>query len=440
MTQEQFPQPEQPQTPIEHGQVESNFNKDHAAIQEALQYVNEVAPTWVLEPTEVTVEQPSNQEELINNLDSMLGSQQDGDKLQRHLQSNLAEARRMQGQPEHYGFGRLNIKAGYNLNDLRQPGDNLTREEYETLRDDSWPERETVEDPEQTNVMVTGLLHATGAEVLRSDIGEDGGIKKVYKGMLDGQPVYFEEMVLPRIRGNFDPNRETTTHLERTFNVVSEYTARHSLNTLSAKDADVLRSIGVEFPALYSPDYNPDTYPNRSRMIETLQLYAVMNPTGENVQQVVTQDTVEAAHDPLSDLKTAQAERDKQEEVVISNFRAHGATEEQIQSFREDITRMKEAELKRGRLFPHQAGFVRFEALSKPDQELDMGVGSGFEQGDWVTVQRSSGEMEHQWTFMGIDSNTGLVEVAAIDEETGDRLSKSYSLDELRKLNKRNKK
>jgi hypothetical protein len=287
--------------------------------------------------------------------------------------------------------------------------------------------------------MVTGLLHATGAEVLRSDIGEDGGIKKVYKGMLDGQPVYFEEMVLPRIRGNFDPNRETTTHLERTFNVVSEHTARHSLNALSAKDADVLRSIGVEFPALYSPDYNPDTYPNRSRMIETLQLYATMNPTSENVQQTTTQDNVEATHDPLSDLRTAQAERDKQEEVVISNFRAHGASKEQIEAFRADIARMKEAELERGRLFPHQAGFVRFEALSKPDQELDMGIGSGFEQGDWITVQRSSGEMEHQWTFMGIDPNTGFAEVAAIDEETGDRLSKSYSLDELRKLNKRTK-
>ncbi len=439
MSQEQFPQPEQPQTPIEQGQVESNFNKDQAVIQEALQYVNEVAPTWILEPTEVTVEQPANQEELIGNLDSMLASQQDGDKLQRHLQSNLSMIRGKQGQPEHYGFGRLNIKAGYNLNDLRQPGDNLTREEYETLRDDSWPERETVEDPEQTNVMVTGLLHATGAEVLRNDIGEDGGIKRVYKGMLDGQPVYFEEMILPRIRGDFDPNRETTTHLERTFNVVSEHTARHGLNTLSAKDADVLRSVGVEFPALYSPDYNPDTYPNRSRMIETLQLYAAMNPVGEYVQQAATQEALEAVHDPLSDLKTAQAERDKQEEVVISNFRAHGATEEQIQSFREDIARMKEAEAERGRLFPHQAGFVRFEALSKPDQELDMGVGSGFEQGDWITVQGSSGEMEHQWTFMGIDPKTGLAEVAAIDDETGDRLSKSYSLDELRKLNKRTK-
>ncbi|HKR82240.1 MAG TPA: hypothetical protein VJR27_04565 [Candidatus Saccharimonadales bacterium] len=440
MSQEQFPQPEQPQQPIEHGQAESALNKDATAINEALRYVNEVAPSWVLEPTEVTVEQPANQDEILGTLDTMLGSQQDGEKLQQHLKSNLAMIRAKQAQPEHSGFGRLNIKAGYNLNDIRFEGDNLTKEEYETLRDDSWPEREIVDDPEQTNVMVTGLLHATGAEVLRSDVGEGGGIKKVYKGMLDGQPVYFEEMVLPRIRGEHDPNRETKTYLERTFNVVSEQTARHSLNTLSAEDADVLRSIGVEMPPLYSPEYNPDTYPNRSRMVETLQLYAAMNPvaeTGQDAETIATKSELVA--NPLEELKQAQAERDKQEETVISNFRAHGATEEQIEKFQADITRMKEAELKRGRLFPHQAGFVRFEALSKPEQALDMGVGSGFEQGDWVTVQRSSGEAEHQWTFMGIDPTTGLAEVAAFDEETGDRLSKSYTLDELRKLNKRPK-
>lgn len=440
MAQEQFPQPEQPQQPIEQGQAENALNKDAAAVNEALRYVNEVAPSWVLEPTEVTVEQPANQDEILGTLDTMLGSQQDGEKLQQHLKSNLAMIRAKQTQPEHSGFGRLNITAGYNLNDIRFEGDNLTKEEYETLRVDSSPELEIVDDPEQTNVMVTGLLHATGAEVLRSDVGEDGGIKKIYKGMLDGQPVYFWERVLPRIRGEHDPNRETKTYLERTFNVVSEQTARHSLNTLSAEDADVLRSIGVEMPPLYSPEYNPDTYPNRSRMVEILQLYAAMNPVAEVRQDAETIATKsEVVANPLEELKQAQAERDKQEEAVISNFRAHGATEEQIEKFQADITRMKEAELKRGRLFPHQVGFVRFEALSKPEQTLDMGVGSGFEQGDWVAVQRSSGEVEHQWTFMGIDPTTGLAEVAAFDEETGDRLSKSYSLDELRKLNKRPK-
>lgn len=281
---EPFPHAEQPQQPIEQGQAESALNKDAAVINEALNYVNEVAPNWVLESTEVTVEQPVDQAEELRTLDTMLGSQQEGEKLQQHLKSNLAMIRSMQTQPERGGFSRLKIKAGYNLNDIRFKGDNLTKEEYETLRDDSWPWREAIDDQEQANVMVTGLLHATGAEVLRSDVGEDGGIKKVHKGMLDGQPVYFEEMVLPRMRGENVTNRETKTYLERTFNVLSEHTARHALNTLSAKDADVLRSIGVELPPLYSPEYNPDTYPNRSRMIETLQLYAAMNPVIEAEQ------------------------------------------------------------------------------------------------------------------------------------------------------------
>ena len=281
MSQEQFPEPKPPSSQGANGE---NFTRDPSSIRDALKYIEDAAPTWVLEPTEVTVEQPSNQAELLDSLDSMLGSQQDGDKLQQRLRGNLDMIRSLQAQPEHYGFGRLSIKAGYNVNDLLQPGDNLTREEYEKLRDDSWPEREIVDDPDQSNVMVTGLLLATGAEVLRSDVGEDGGIKKIYKGMLDGQAVYFEEMVSPRIRDDLDPNRETTTFLERTFSVVSEHSARHSLNTLSAKDADVLRSVGVELPASYSPDYNPDTYPNRSRMIETLRLFAAMNPAAESAE------------------------------------------------------------------------------------------------------------------------------------------------------------
>lgn len=284
MSQGYLPQPEHQRPTTERGDAESSFTQDGMVVQEALRYVRETSPHWVLEPTEVTVEQPANQQELLDSLDSMLGSQQDGDERRRYLRGNLADMRIKQMQPEYSGFSRLNIKPGYNMDDLRHPGDNLTRKEYETLSDNSVPYREIVEDPEQPNVMVTGLLLATGAEIMRSDIGEDGAVKKVYKGMLDGKPVYFEERILPRIRGNSDPDRETTTHLERTFNVVSEHTARHSLNLLSAKDADVLRSIGVKLPALHSPEYHPDTYPNRSKMRETLELYAMMNPVAESGQ------------------------------------------------------------------------------------------------------------------------------------------------------------
>ncbi len=138
-------------------------------------------------------------------------------------------------------------------------------------------------------------------------------------------------------------------------------------------------------------------------------------------------------------LQQKQAERDKQNEIVIAHFKAYGATDEQIQAYRQDIARMKEAELKRGRLFPHQAGFVHFEALTSAREEtdnLDMGVGSGFEQGDRVKVQRTSGKVERQWTFMGIRKDTGLALVARFDEQ-GRRIYKDYSLDDLKKLNPR---
>lgn len=283
MSQEYFPQPEQ-NSSSQQGDFSGSLDKDEAALSEATRYVTEFAPTWVLEPTGVTIEQPDNQVELIRNLDAMLGSKQDGDVLRKHLQVNLGKIRGMQTQPEHYGFGKLNVKAGYNLQELRQPGDNLTRDEYSALLDDSWPEREKVEDIDQPNVMVSGLLLATGAEVLRNDVSEDGGVKRIYKGMLDEKSVYFEEQIVPRSRGEFDPNREVTTHLERSFTVISEHAARLGLNALSTQDADVLRSIGVEVPALHSPEYNPDTYPNRSRMIETIQLYSAMKPGNEDTQ------------------------------------------------------------------------------------------------------------------------------------------------------------
>ncbi len=138
------------------------------------------------------------------------------------------------------------------------------------------------------------------------------------------------------------------------------------------------------------------------------------------------------------ELQQKQAERDKFEDNVISNFVAHGAIEAQIQAHREIMARMKNAELKRGRLFPHQAGFVRFEALAEPERagSLDIGIGSGYEQGDWVNVRRSSGEIEHQWTFMGVDYRTGLSRVAGFDEHGG-RMYKDYPLTELDKLNQR---
>lgn len=260
--------------------VEKIFINNPANLREFLQYFEDAVPTWVLEPTEITVEQPDNQEELIGELFKKLSSQQDGKKLQQQLQLNLYMLKDEQEHPERpNSLSSLNIRAGHNLpDDLRQPGHKRTREEREKSMIATWEDREKIKKPEQPNVMVTGLLRATGAEVLRNDIGEDGHFRRIYKGMLDGQPVYFKEMIYSQeVIWDFptDPNPEITTHLARIFYVLSEQTARDELSVLSAEDLDVLRSFG----------YHPDTYPDRSRMIEIIQsLYADMAPTGENVQ------------------------------------------------------------------------------------------------------------------------------------------------------------
>lgn len=274
MSQERYnhPQPE-----YRADKVVGPFDKDKSLIQAALSYVEEASSMWALEPTEVVVVQPEDQDELIANLDSMLGSHREGGQLQRYLQGNLAVIRSKQSRARFSDRSVLNIKAGYDMKNLRYPGDNPTIEEYEVLGADVCPDREIVEDPDQTNIMVSGLLHATGANVIRDDLSEDGSVVKIYKGMLERRPVYFEEAVIPRTVGRYEPEGESRTVLDRSFHVITENMARFILNELSALDAEVLRSIGVEPPDMNSTDLNPDTYLNRSRMIDTVRLYAAMN-------------------------------------------------------------------------------------------------------------------------------------------------------------------
>lgn len=190
-------------------------------------------------------------------------------------------------------------------------------------------------------------------------------------------------------------------------------------------DVEIVRGMTQELEKLKSDGKLPD-------LTDNLQWIYKPNPqekteTGTNSEPEPTES---------EELRKQQAERDKQEETVISNFSARGATEEQVQNYRQDIARMKQAELKRGRLFPNQSGFVRFEALSKPDDDFDMGVETGLEQGGSVRVERTSGQIENGWIFMGINKGTGLAVVGRFDDKSDDRLYKDYPIEELIRLNK----
>jgi len=414
---------------------------DPVSVEAAMHYVDEVSSSWILDPSVVTVEQPANQEELLENLDLMLSSYEDGEQLAALLTLNIAVSKNIAGR-EGFNFGVIKIKTGFDMKMVDTS--ELTNSEYYNLYRKSLSEAEYISDADQPNVMITGLLMATGAQLIRDDVSERGGgmYIRVYKGMLEGEPVYFTENIIPHLADN----EKGGIILRRSFFVESEQAARFSLNTLSAEDEDVLKSIGVEIPRTYSSDYNSETFPTRSSMIETIKLYAAMNPLGnDNIRKFAELDQsenivareAEIKAEERSQLLLQQNQRDIEEEIIIVKFRDLGRSEKFIQNYRDELSRMKKAELIRGRLFPHHTGYVRFEALTEPAQadSIDIGIGTGFEQGSWVSVLRSSGEIEHDWTFMGIDRESGLAIVATIDEVSGEHLTKRITLDELKKFN-----
>jgi hypothetical protein len=123
------------------------------------------------------------------------------------------------------------------------------------------------------------LLISTGAVTLRDDIadGNTGG-DRVYKGMLQGKPVYIAEKIRPHEQQN--PDGTTQTEYVRTAWAETEQTAHHSLNALSDNDQAVLSSLGVEQPILGSAQDNIDNRMNRPRMAETINLYAATSVPG----------------------------------------------------------------------------------------------------------------------------------------------------------------
>lgn len=281
---------EQPHSSSPLGQLPfetDGFNIDPVALQQALQYVDTEAPTWILEPTKKILEQPANQVELIRNLQTMLGTQQDGEERQRLMRANLVAMRGQQSSIG-IGFSRLHLLPGYDLNALLQPDIPVSKKEYDMLYTHSLTHHEIIEDTAQPNVIITGLLLATGAKILREDEGQQGK-EVLYKGMFEGRPVYFEETVAVRKKKHLRSDGVETT-LERSFTVLSEEAARHSLNRLSDRDAEVLHSVGIQIPEPDSSNYDPSNHPNRSRMIEILRLLDMINPQPENAPPAARPD------------------------------------------------------------------------------------------------------------------------------------------------------
>lgn len=244
------------------------------ALSMAVAYVDAARASWVLEPTDVELEQPENQQALLSNLEGLLAAQPEGQQLVTHLQRNLDEIRKVSASTER-SSAQLAFKAGFRSrefewHDLSWNEINKVRQQGSTVSEHA----DEFEDLEDTHLMIAGILEATGALVVRDDLAEgitqDGS--RVYKGMLEGRAVYFVES-FRLLSGWAGSGTDPAGRWERTFSVHSEEMARLDLTRLSMRDREVLDSIGAQDRTAYLPAGERPRSPRRQDMIDIVHLY-----------------------------------------------------------------------------------------------------------------------------------------------------------------------
>lgn len=248
------------------------FNQDPGAVRAAAEYIEAFEPTWVLDPTTVFVEQPRNQEVLVANLSILLLSCSDGARLQDFLGGNMRAISAL-AEHDNYGSAVLHISAGVPPDELR-----ASKIGVHELNASSLTSVEFIENADEQNMMLSGLLEVTGATVLRDDFA-DGNARgsRIYKGILSGQSVYLHEFIAP-----YDVECEgvTITRLRRSVWTESETAVRYSLGGLSARENQLFNSMGVELPAASDYTIHPETYIDRTRIGVIVRLYTSMLSAG----------------------------------------------------------------------------------------------------------------------------------------------------------------
>lgn len=199
----------------------------------------------------------------------------------------------------------------------------------------------------------------------------------------------------------------------------------------SAEDQNRVSEVGKlidEIGDLYRSEQASSSQQEPPRIYRAPKIHRGEKPQG-SVPQVESSATKEQQSD-RAQLEAAQAIR-RQELDLKATRRPEIKLEDT--PYRRQLAEMEAAELERGRLFPGLQEYSNFTKLYKKDFNLDPGTDSGFEQGQSVTVVRTSGNVDwKQWTFLGINPETGFVKIGRRDPESRDRLYKELSLDDLR--------
>lgn len=121
---------------------------------------------------------------------------------------------------------------------------------------------------------------------------------------------------------------------------------------------------------------------------------------------------------------------------MVDDYIAKGEPDPVMDQFINGMERMEQNELERGGIFEKYVNFVNIEPFLKHKrmEGVNAGIGSGFEQGQKVTVEQTSGDIEDDWMFAGVAKN-GRVRLVKQEEETGDILFKDVNFQDFERLN-----
>lgn len=237
---------------------------DTRTIQAAELYLEVSAPSWTLDPRSHVIGQPENQQDIITNLRAVLTHEAGGRELAQDLDDNLRTLYEISSE-EGSEWTFLNIKP------LKEVGISLPSSDH--LRYAESVAFEPIATPDSPNLMLSGILAATGAVTLRDDFAAGERVKgtRVYAGMLYGKRVYLSENVLPRFVEDQNGTRKIE-YWERRVTALSEEAARERLERPSERDMEVLRTLG---------ENKGNTPPTRSSIAQTIGFLAAFVPPDE---------------------------------------------------------------------------------------------------------------------------------------------------------------
>ncbi|NCS82886.1 hypothetical protein GW746_00505, partial [Candidatus Saccharibacteria bacterium] len=158
-------------------------------------------------------------------------------------------------------------------------------------------------------------------------------------------------------------------------------------------------------------------------------------------EPTVSEDKTEQTSEALGAIQKEHEARDKQEEEKIQLWLSdekYNFNQDTAEAYRKYSAYRNKRELERGRIFPDRNAFIRYDQLTRSDlaaKSAEMGLETGFDQGQRVIVKRTSGEIESDWTFIGVDSEGRALVGKVGDKETGtDNLYKHIDVDALKEL------